>query len=83
MCLHVDATNLSDAWSERYCTDAAGSSCTAWKTLTGFGLSVGRVLSPDCSGAREANYRIRAIVTNNDGRQVTAQKVTALCQGLN
>jgi len=42
-------------------------------------LSVGRVLSPDCSGAREANYRIRALETNNDGRQVTAQKVTALC----
>jgi hypothetical protein len=76
-------TGPSYSWSERYCTDAAGTSCTAWKTLIGYGLTVGRVLGPDCSGIREANYRLKAVVNNNDGRQVTAQKVTALCQGLN
>jgi hypothetical protein len=74
------ATGPAYSWSERFCDDQAGSSCTGWSTTSGLGDSYSRVLNPDCSGTGEKTFWVWVVVTNNNGQTVEAQQATALCQ---
>ncbi|HUL50324.1 MAG TPA: hypothetical protein VLT79_09950 [Gemmatimonadales bacterium] len=65
---------LTHVWTERFCNDAAGTTCSPW---AGSGVSqstYARSLDPDCSAA-ERNYQLHVTVTSgsqtaSDTRQV-------------
>lgn len=72
-------TNVSGPaflWSERFCDDYAGTSCTAWATITGLGSTFNRVLNKDCS-TPEQNFQVKVVVTNYG---ISAHRTTSLCE---
>jgi hypothetical protein len=66
-------------WSWRNCNDAAGTSCSPWQTATM--QTLGRTLSPDCSGTGEKNFQVKVSARDNFGLSATDDHVTWLCSG--
>jgi len=67
-------------WSERFCEDAAGTSCTAAVTVTGLGETFRRTLGPDCTGTGGKTFWVRVEARDVYGRQAVAEMTTALCR---
>ncbi len=66
-------------WSERFC-DYWDTSCSSWSAITGLGDSFQRVLNRDCSGSGQKTFHVKVTVTNADGRELTEQMITSLCE---
>lgn len=66
-------------WYERFC-DYWDSSCQSWVTITGLQATFNRVLNKDCSGTGQKTFHVKVLVHNSDGRELTDQMITALCE---
>ncbi len=76
-------TNFSGpsyTWSERFCNDWGGTSCTSWVTITGIGTTFNRTLGPKCGTLRQDNFQLRVVVRNSDGRTATDTHMAQLCE---
>jgi hypothetical protein len=72
-------TSPTYTWSERFCDDWAGASCSAWVTIINIGPTYTRTLGPDCGVLKQDNFQLRLVARNSDGRTATAIKQVGLC----
>lgn len=69
--VHSDFVAPTFTWSERFCDDWSGTSCSSWATITGLQETFNRVLGKDCSGTGEKTFEVRVVVRNSDGRELS------------
>jgi hypothetical protein len=70
----------SYVWSERFCSDEGGTSCSGWVSVPNVGSTYTRTLGPDCSGTGQKNYQLHVVV-GSGGRSASADHVANLCRG--